>query len=61
MNEDLPLPLHSSSMNSFEELSIKKTLLNAISDLDFEKPTPIQKEAYPKILSGKNVVVIVQT
>ena len=25
-------------MNSFEELSIKKSLLNAISDLDFEKP-----------------------
>ena len=48
-------------MNSFEELSIKKALLNAISDLDFEKPTPIQKEAYPKILSGKNVVGIAQT
>ena len=48
-------------MNSFEELSIKKTLLNAISDLYFEKPTPIQKEAYPKILSGKNVVGIAQT
>ena len=48
-------------MNSFEELSIKKSLLNAISDLDFKKPTPIQIEAYPKILSGKNVVGIAQT
>lgn len=61
MTNAIPLPLHSSSMNSFEELSIKKSLLNAISDLDFEKPTPIQKEAYPKILSGKNVVGIAQT
>ena len=61
MNEHLELPLHSSSMNSFEELSIKKSLLSAISDLDFEKPTPIQKEAYPKILSGKNVIGIAQT
>lgn len=48
-------------MNSFQELSIQKSLLNAISDLDFVKPTPIQREAYPKILSGNNVVGIAQT
>jgi len=48
-------------MNSFQELSIQKSLLNAIADLDFVKPTPIQREAYPKILSGKNVVGIAQT
>jgi ATP-dependent RNA helicase RhlE len=48
-------------MNSFQELSIKKSLLNAITDLDFIKPTPIQREAYPKILSGNNVVGIAQT
>tara|TARA_B100001059_G_scaffold223652_1_gene248876 strand:+ start:2783 stop:4120 length:1338 start_codon:yes stop_codon:yes gene_type:complete len=48
-------------MNSFQELSIQKSLLNAIKDLDFIKPTPIQREAYPKILSGNNVVGIAQT
>lgn len=48
-------------MDSFQELSIQKSLLNALSDLDFEKPTPIQIEAYPKILSGRNVVGIAQT
>lgn len=48
-------------MNLFQELSIQKSLLNAIADLDFVKPTPIQREAYPKILSGKNVVGIAQT
>lgn len=48
-------------MNLFQELSIQKSLLNAIADLDFIKPTPIQREAYPKILSGKNVVGIAQT
>lgn len=48
-------------MNSFQELSIQKSLLNAIADLDFIKPTPIQREAYPKILSGNNVVGIAQT
>lgn len=48
-------------MNSFQELSIQKSLLNAIADLDLVKPTPIQREAYPKILSGNNVVGIAQT
>ena len=48
-------------MNLFQELSIQKSLLNAIADLDFVKPTPIQREAYPKILSGNNVVGIAQT
>ena len=48
-------------MHSFQEFSIKKSLLNAISDLGFETPTPIQIKAYPKILSGKNVVGIAQT
>lgn len=48
-------------MNLFQELSIQKSLLNAIADLDFFKPTPIQREAYPKILSGNNVVGIAQT
>lgn len=48
-------------MNLFQELSIQKSLLNAIADLDFIKPTPIQREAYPKILSGNNVVGIAQT
>ncbi|TAJ11803.1 DEAD/DEAH box helicase [Marinilabiliaceae bacterium JC017] len=48
-------------MNTFEELNIKKQLHNAIEDLGFDKPTPIQKEAYPVILSGKDVVGIAQT
>ena len=48
-------------MNLFQELSIQKSLLNAIADLDFVKPTPIQREAYPKILSGNNVIGIAQT
>ena len=48
-------------MNLFQELSIQKSLLNAIADLDFFKPTPIQREAYPKILSGNNVIGIAQT
>ena len=45
----------------FSELNIQKFLLNAIEDLGFEKPTPIQTEAFPIIKSGKDVIGISQT
>ncbi|MCD4792992.1 MAG: DEAD/DEAH box helicase [Bacteroidales bacterium] len=48
-------------MNTFENLNLSKQLLNAIGDLGFDKPTPVQKEAFPVIRSGKNVVGISQT
>lgn len=48
-------------MESFEELNINRQLLNAIADLGFEKPTPIQEEAFPVAMSGKNIVGIAQT
>lgn len=48
-------------METFENLNISKQLLNAIEDLAFDNPTPIQEQAYPVILSGKNMVGISQT
>jgi len=48
-------------MESFEELNINRQLLNAVADLGFEKPTPIQEEAYPVGMSGQNIVGIAQT
>lgn len=48
-------------MNSFENFNISKHLLNGILDLGFQKPTPIQKEVFSIILSGKDVVGIAQT
>ena len=48
-------------MNTFEDLNLSKQLLNAIEDLGIDTPTPIQIEAYPVILSGKDVVGIAQT
>jgi ATP-dependent RNA helicase RhlE len=54
------LPLRT-LMESFEELNINRQLLNAVADLGFEKPTPIQEEAYPVGMSGQNIVGIAQT
>ena len=48
-------------MNTFEQFNLPKPLRNAIVDLGFERPTPIQKETFSVIHSGKDVVGIAQT
>lgn len=48
-------------MQSFDELKISTPLRNAIADLGFEKPTPIQAAAFPVVVSGKDVIGIAQT
>lgn len=48
-------------MKTFKDFKIKKQLLNAIADLGFEKPTPIQQESYSPILGGFDFVGIAQT
>ena len=48
-------------MNTFDSFNLSKPLRNAIVDLGFEKPTPIQEETFSVILSGKDVVGIAQT
>ncbi len=46
---------------TFDQLNISKQLLNALHDLGFDYPTPIQQQIYPVIMSGKDVVGIAQT
>lgn len=48
-------------MESFKEFNLSNPLNNAIVDLGFSKPTPIQQEAFSVIRSGKDVVGIAQT
>lgn len=48
-------------MSNFDQLSPSKQIRFAINDLGFEKPTPIQEQAFSVILSGKDVVGIAQT
>jgi len=48
-------------VSTFEKLNLSKSLYSAIADLGFEQPTPIQSEAVPLILSGRDVVGIAQT
>ena len=46
---------------SFEELKLHPNLLKGIHDLGFLRPTPIQKEAIPAIMSGRDVIGCAQT
>lgn len=48
-------------MDSFKEFNLSRQLQNAIDEMGFERPTPVQVEAYPIARSGKNLVGIAQT
>ena len=48
-------------MITFKDLNLTKQLINALSDIGFESPTPIQEKAFPVIMSGKDAVGIAQT
>jgi len=46
---------------TFEELGLSPLLLEAVDALGYTEPTPIQRDAIPVILSGKDVVGTAQT
>jgi ATP-dependent RNA helicase DeaD len=41
-------------MNPFSNLGIRHDIVNAITELGFENPTPIQEQSIPVLLSGSN-------
>ncbi len=45
----------------FEEFKLNRQLINAVEDLNFQKPTPIQVKAIPLILAGHDLIGIAQT
>ena len=45
----------------FNELGLNDSLIEAIDYMGFEKATPIQEQAIPKILDGKDLVACAQT
>ena len=46
---------------TFQDLNLSNQLLNAIDDLGFVHPTPIQEQSFSVVRSGKDVVGIAQT
>ncbi len=46
---------------TFNDLNLNRPILQALNDLEFEYPTPIQEKAFSTIMSGRDVVGIAQT
>jgi ATP-dependent RNA helicase RhlE len=46
---------------TFNDLNLNKPILQALTELEFEYPTPIQEKAFSTIMSGRDVVGIAQT
>ncbi|MEX1137291.1 MAG: DEAD/DEAH box helicase, partial [Balneolales bacterium] len=46
---------------SFADLNLSKPVLNALSGMGFEAPTPIQQQCIPPVMEGKDVVGQAQT
>lgn len=47
--------------STFSELNISESTLNAIKEMGFEEPTPIQQQCIPVILGGRDIVGQAQT
>lgn len=48
-------------IESFSDFKINRQILNAVGDAGFVKPTDIQREAIPPLLSGQDLMGIAQT
>lgn len=48
-------------MKSFEEMGLSEALMNTLQRMQFTLPTPIQQEAIPVALNGKDILGVAQT
>src|ERR1700678_938762 len=48
-------------MSSFEELGLSEPVLAALRDVGYESPSPIQEQAIPPLLGGRDVIGQAQT
>jgi ATP-dependent RNA helicase RhlE len=48
-------------LNSFNELGLAAPITRALVDEKYEKPTPIQAQAIPPVLTGRDLIGIAQT
>ena len=47
--------------NTFEELNLAPELLRAVTEMGYTTPTPIQREAIPLVLAGRDLLAQAQT
>src|SRR6266487_2993074 len=49
------------AMTGFSELGLQPALLEAVHDVGYEAPSPIQEQAIPPLLEGRDVIGQAQT
>src|ERR671938_217733 len=47
--------------STFEQLKLAPELLHAVRDAGYEHPTPVQSQAIPLVLQGRDVIGLAQT
>ena len=55
------MPQNSNNIKSFREFDLSPSLQEGIDAMGFDQPTPIQIQAIPEILSGKDLIGCAQT
>lgn len=48
-------------LTNFDELGLAKTIVASLTQLGYEKPTPIQEKAIPLVLEGRDLIGLAQT
>lgn len=60
-NELTDLDIFLTNMSAFEELGVMPEIIQALEDMDWHLPTPIQTETIPLILGGGDVAAAAET
>ena len=50
-----------SSLSTFKELGLIEPLLEALAQMEFKTPTPIQAQSIPHALEGRDIIGIAST
>jgi ATP-dependent RNA helicase RhlE len=56
-----PTPRPSADVSAFAALGLTPELLAGVASVGYERPTPIQEQAIPRVLAGRDVVGCAQT
>ncbi len=56
-----PAPVAEADAGTFADLGLSEPLLEALRDVGYEKPSPIQQQAIPYLLQGRDVIGQAQT
>ena len=56
-----PDAVDGSDERGFSELGLSEKVLRAVADLGYESPTPVQRQAIPEVLAGRDLLAAAQT